>query len=143
MLDVVAVAMFVIVPVLAWSVRQVKVKKTYALHGRVQLVLGGVLLAAVILFEVDIRLHGWRHLAEASRFYDTLVNPVLYVHLFFAVSTTLLWIWTIVGALRNFPRPPAPGSYSPRHKRLGKLAALGMYCTAITGWTFYVIAFVC
>ena len=143
LLDVVAIAMIVVVPVLAWSIRQVKAHRNYALHGRVQLVLGIVLLAAVLLFEIDMRMHGWRHLAKASRFHDTLLNPVLYVHLFFAVSTFFLWIWTIVGALRKFPRPPVPGGYSPRHKLVGKLAAIGMFCTAVTGWTFYVVAFVC
>ncbi len=143
MLDIVAVAMIAVVPVLAWSVRQVKLRRNFALHGRVQLVLGVILLAAVLLFEIDMRTHGWRHLAKSSRFDDTLLNHVLYVHLFFAVATFFLWIWTIAGALRNFPRPPAPGSYSPRHKRVATLAAIGMFCTAATGWTFYVIAFVC
>lgn len=143
MLDLVAVAMVVVVPVLAWSVRQVKVHRNYALHGRVQLILGLVLLVAVLLFEIDMRVFGWRHLAEPSRFYGNWLNPVLYVHLFFAVSTTILWIWTIVGALRGFTKPPAPSAYSSRHKSIAIFATIGMFCTAITGWAFYVMAFVC
>lgn len=143
MLDLVAVAMVIVVPLLAWSIRQVKVHKNYALHGRVQLILGTLLLAAVMLFEIDMRINGWRHLAQPSRFYGNWLNPVLYVHLFFAIATTILWIWTIIGALRGFPKPPAPNAYSIRHKNIAIFAAIGMFCTAITGWVFYIMAFVC
>jgi uncharacterized membrane protein YozB (DUF420 family) len=143
MLDVVALAMVVVTPLLAWSIYQVKRRKNYALHGRVQLALGIVLLTVVVLFEIDIRLHGWRDEAAHSRFYDSLVFPVLYVHLFFAVTTTILWTWTIIGALRGFPKPPAPSDYSGRHKRIARLAAIDMFCTAVTGWTFYILAFIC
>ena len=45
MLDVVFLAMFVVVPALAWSVYLVKVRRNYGLHKRVQLLLGSVLLA--------------------------------------------------------------------------------------------------
>ncbi len=143
MLDLVTVAMVIIIPMLAWSLYQVRVHRNYALHGKVQLILGTSLLVAVLLFEIDMRLHGWRHLATASRFYGNWLNPVLYVHLFFAISTTILWIWTIVGAVRGFAKPPAPGPYSVKHKNVAIFAAIGMFCTAITGWTFYVMAFIC
>ncbi|MDZ4818625.1 MAG: DUF420 domain-containing protein, partial [Planctomycetota bacterium] len=91
---------------------------------------------------VDVRLHGWRQNAEASPYYTTWLNPVLYVHLAFAISTTLLWIYTIVTAVRRFARPAAPGPYSAQHKRVAKAAALGMCLTAVTGWIFYWMAFV-
>ena len=141
MFDILAVAMLVIVPTLMWSICQVRRHQRYALHKKVQVSLGGVLLAVVTLFEVDVRINGWKHLAEASRFYDTVLFPVLYVHLFFSISTALLWIWTILFALRYFDRNPVPNTYSPRHRRLARLAALFTCCTAVTGWTFYVLAF--
>ena len=142
MLDVVAVAMVAIVPVLTWSIYLVKYKRNFVLHKRLQLALGGTLLVAVTLFELDMRFNGWQHLAKASAYYDTLVFPMLYIHLFFAVSTALLWIYVIIGAMRNFDKVPSPNSYSPHHRRLAKLAALDMYTTALTGWTFYILAFV-
>ena len=142
MLDVVAVAMVVVVAVLTWSIYLVKYKQKFVLHKRIQLALGWVLLAAVTLFELDMRISGWRHLAEASAYYDTLVFPMLYIHLVFSVSTALLWIYVLIGAVRNFDKIPSPNSYSPHHKRVAKLAALDMYATALTGWTFYVLAFV-
>lgn len=143
MLDLVAVAMVIIVPVLAWSIRLVKVHRNYALHRMVQLILGCVLLFAVVLFEIDMRIHGWRELAKTSRFYGNWLMPVLYVHLFFAIITTILWIVTITQALRKFDNPPVPNAYSPKHKSLAIFAAIGMFCTAVTGWAFYVMAFMC
>jgi hypothetical protein len=142
MLDVVFLAMFVVVPALAWSVYLVKVRRNYALHKQVQILLGSVLLVAVVLFEVDMRIYGWTQRATASPYWaNGLVWKVLWVHLFFAVSTSLLWILVIFRAVRNFASPPIPGPHSRWHKRWGWIAAIDMVATSITGWTFYWLAF--
>ncbi len=144
MLDLVSLAMAAVLPVLAGSVWLVRYRQKYRLHKRIQLALGGVLAAAVTAFEVDIRLHGWRERAAGSPDGQvaSLVYTVLSVHLFFAVSTTLLWIFVITQALRRIPKPPGPSPYSPRHIFWARLAAVDMVCTAITGWAFYWLAFV-
>jgi uncharacterized membrane protein YozB (DUF420 family) len=147
MLDVVALAMLVLVPVLAFSIYQVKVRRNYSLHKAIQLTLGGVLLVAVTLFEVDVRLHGWRHLAAPSPYAShegstDWVMIVLTVHLFFAVSSAVLWVLVIARALRNFPSPAVPGPHSAWHRRWATIAAIDMTCTAVTGWVFYWLAFV-
>ncbi len=147
MLDVVFLAMFVVVPVMGWSIYQVKTHKRYLLHKRVQLAIGLVLLVAVTLFEIDIRMNGWRERATASPYYSEiwsvgLVNWSLWIHLVFAISSTVLWIFVIVQALRKFPSPPLPNEYGPRHKFWGKLAAIDLSLTALTGWIFYWLAFV-
>jgi hypothetical protein len=140
---VVFLAMFVVVPALAWSVYLVKVRRNYLLHKRVQVVLGSVLLVAVALFEIDMRVYGWGHRATASPYTaDGTVLNVLYVHLCFAVSTALLWILVMVRALRHMPSPPSPCPHSVWHKRWGWIAAIDMVLTTLTGWTFYWLAFV-
>jgi hypothetical protein len=142
MLDVVFLAMFVVVPVLGWSVYVVKVRRNYALHKRVQLTLGLVLLAAVTLFEVDMRVNGWTGRAEPSPYWnDGTVSRVLAVHLVFAVSTAVLWMVVMFRALRAFPSPPLPGAHSAWHKRWGWIAAIDMGLTSLTGWIFYWLAF--
>jgi len=142
MLDLVAVAILAVVPVLAWSIYLVRHKKNYSLHKRIQVALGVVLLVVVSIFELDMRLHGWRQFATDSPFYNTWVFPALYAHLVFAVSTVLLWVVVIVAALRRFASPPVPNEYSSRHRRIARLAAIDMVCTAVSGWVFYVLAFV-
>lgn len=143
MLDVVFLAMFIVLPVLIASIYLVRYQQRYLLHKRLQVGLGAVLLVAVTLFEVDIRVHGWRDRAVESPHYATgLVQTSLGVHLVFAVTTSVLWIVVIVQALRKFPSPPVPNEYSGRHCFWARLAALDMGLTAVTGWIFYWLAFV-
>jgi putative membrane protein len=77
MLDIVVVAMAVILPVLAYSIYLVRVRRRYELHKRIQLVLAVVLLVTVVLFEADVRINGWRDRAEPSPYYDGDVRGYL------------------------------------------------------------------
>ncbi len=166
MCDFVYVAMFVVLPVLAWSICQVRYHGRFATHKRVQLALGAVLLTAVALFEIDMRLvSGWRDRAEPSPYYGTVYDagPVsqwicrdllrlpgvpgwvirsLAIHLLFAISTTVLWIVVMARALRRFLRPPAAGDHSSSHRFWGWVATWDLALTAISGWIFYWLAFV-
>lgn len=143
MLDFVFLAMFGILPVLAYSVWLVKFRGAYQLHKWIQLGLAVTLALAVTLFEIEMRVYGWRERAErASGEVPSVVFTMLYIHLVFAVSTALVWIYVVAGALRKFPSPPSPGPHSASHKRWGWIAAIDMAATALTGWLFYWLAFV-
>ena len=142
MMDLVFLAMLAVLPVLGWSIYQVKYRRRFGLHKTVQLTLGAVLLIAVAAFEIDVRfISGWEERARPSPYYDSWVYPSLYVHLVFSVSTAPLWMFVIVQALRKIPNPPGPSVYSQRHMLWGKLAALDMLLTSVTGWVFYWLAF--
>jgi putative membrane protein len=148
MLDVVLVAMFVVVPLLAASIYLVKYRRDYALHKRLQLAMAAVLLVAVLLFELDIRINGWEQRASPSPYFDAAskwtcpAGVSLIVHLSFAVPTLVLWTIVVIQALRKFSRPPLPGAHSQWHARWAMIGAVGMVLTALTGWLFYWLAFV-
>lgn len=144
MIDVVSLAMFAVVIVLAWSVYQVKVRRRYELHKWTQITLGAILLIVVILFEIDIRLHGWEERAANALGAKpaSAVYTALYVHLIFAISTVLLWPLTIALAIPKFGNPPGPGPHSRLHIPLARTAAADMVLTSVTGWLFYWLAFV-
>lgn len=148
MLDVVFVAMFAVVPLLGWGIWLVRARRNYALHKRVQFLLGVVLLVAVAAFEVDMQfISGWRDRAALSPHFGDgtaahWVMRSLYIHLFFAVPTALLWVFVIVQGLRKIPNPPRPCPYSARHIVWARIAAIEMVLTAVTGWIFYWLAFV-
>jgi len=149
MLDIVFLAMFAVVPVLLFSIYAVKYRQRYELHRKIQLTLGLVLLLAVTAFEVDMQLMtDWEARAAPSPHFDPAskwtcaVGISMLVHLCFAVPTAVLWIYVIVQGLRKFPKPTVPNQYSRTHIRWAKPAALGMFGTAVTGWIFYVLAFV-
>ena len=149
MLDVVFLAMFAIVPVLLLSIYLVRYRRKYNLHKRIQLALGIVLLVSVAAFEFDMQwLTVWEQRAEPSPYFETAhkwscpAGISLAIHLAFAVPTAVLWVLVIVRALRNFPSPPVPGPHSRGHLFWGRLAAIGITMTAVTGWIFYWLAFV-
>ena len=150
MLDFVFLALFAVIPVLAWSIWLVKFRKPCQTHKcewhkRIQLTLAVILLVAVVAFEIDMRFitRDWRGLADASPYYASkIVDYSLWVHLCFAVPTPLLWIFVIVRALKKFPKPAAPCEYSSRHIVWGRIAAGAMLMTAVTGWLFYWLAFI-
>ena len=148
MLDVVFLAMFAVLPLLAVSIYLVKQKK-YTQHKLINLALGIVLLIAVVAFEIDMRFFtDWEVLARESPFYNaenkwtSIAGLALIIHLCFAIPTPLLWIYVIVQALRKFSSPPSPGPHSRAHAKSAWLATGGMFMTAITGGTFYYLAFV-
>ena len=147
MLDVVAIALFVVVLVLAWSLFAVKVQKNYLLHKRLQILLGVVLLIAVGLFEVDIRLQGGidgilaKRTIPLSSLQRTFFNQLLIVHLVFAITTVAVWAVTLTLALRRIPSPPGPCAHSELHKKLGWISALDITATSITGLLVYYYGF--
>src|SRR5436189_1738808 len=129
MLDVVFIAMFVIVPLLAASIYLVKYRRQYPLHKKLQLTMATVLLVAVLLFELDIRINGWEQRAEPSPYFDPVhkwtcpAGLALIVHLSFAVPTLVLWTIVVIQALRKFSRPPLPGLHSQWHARWATIGA--------------------
>ena len=142
-LDVIVVILLIGLPAMMASIFAVRKHRSYRFHKVMQLLLGAVLFVAIGILEWDIRLNDWRARAEPSPFYDSLVMPVLVVHLLFALPTLILWLWTLTGALRRFPKPIRPSGYSARHRKLGKAAFYGMVGTALTGFMFYCLAFIC
>lgn len=149
-MDVVLVGLIALLPVLAWSVAIVR-RGAYATHKRLQLFIVVALLAAIIVFEIDVRLiSDWKLRAAGGVAWGGQPNPwwpagvliALGIHLVFAVSTLVLWVWVVWEALARFPSPPVPGSHGARHKVMARLAAADLLLTAITGSVFYWLAFV-
>lgn len=141
-MDVVLVGLIALLPVLAWSIAAVR-RGQYALHKKLQLVIVALLAVAIVFFEIDIRLlSDWKARARPSSFWPVGVLWSLGIHLVFAISTLVLWVWVLWEALRRFPNPPVPGTHGPRHRGMARLAALDLAATAVTGIIFYWLAFV-
>lgn len=151
MLDFVVCALAVLVPLLIWSVFEVKVRRRYLRHRNLQLALGLILLLAVGAFEVDMQWlqGGWENVVRKQQLAPAAMDAklaesgrVLRIHLFFAITTPLMWIATIVLALRRFSNPPVPAEHSKAHKVLGWICTLDLTATSVTGVWFYYVAFV-
>jgi putative membrane protein len=141
-MDVVLVGLIALLPVLAWSIRAAQARR-FILHKRLQLTIAVLLLAAIVFFEVDIRLvSDWKARADASPWWPGTVLAALGIHLVFATTTLVLWVWVLWEALGRFPNPPSPGRHGPRHRTMARVAALDLVLTALTGFVFYWLAFV-
>lgn len=147
MLDLVAIGMVLIVPLMITSIYLARVRRRFAAHKRIQLVTAIVLLFVLVAFEVEMRVVGWRNCAAASPLtqegqWNDPVEWSLLVHLLFAIPTVILWGFVVTAAVRKFPTPPSPSAHSATHKFWGRIAALFMSMTAVTGLVFYYLAFV-
>ena len=145
-MDLVLVGLIALLPVLAWSVYLVRNRRAYAAHKRLQIFIAGALLAAIVVFEIDVRLiSDWKARAAAgglNPWWPVGVLTALGIHLIFAVSTLVLWVWVLWEAYLRFPSPPTPGSHGLRHRVMARLAAIDLVLTAVTGTIFYWLAFV-
>ena len=142
LLDLLVLAMIPVLTLQGLSIVLVKRFKRFKWHKNLQISLAVLLGLVLSIFELEMRNADWAGRAEPSRFYETLVYPILIFHLFVAVSTTLLWLVTVTTALRRFPNPPRPSAFSARHIMLARFTASGTLLTALTGWLFYFVAFV-
>ncbi len=141
-MDLTAFGLLLVVPLLFSSIYLARQKKQFQRHKTLQILISVVLAVVITLFEVDVRLNDWRPGVQLSPYVDTLLYPVLYVHLGFSISTAILWVITMIGAMRRFDPIPRTNRYSVWHKRLGWLTAFGMLGTAVTGWFFYYLGFI-
>ena len=146
MLDLVACALVIVVPLLVYSLYLVKVKKAYTAHRNLQIALGIILLVTVGLFEIDLQWvqGGWEKVVakrEISANQLAASRSMLHWHLLFAITTPLLWGATLFLAIKRFDSPPTPGSHSRLHKTLGWLSTIDITLTSITGLMFYYMAF--
>ena len=143
LMDTVVVALALIVPALLFSWRKARAGE-YSLHKRLQVTLFSALAVAIILFEIDLRMSGGIYeMTAGSRFAGTLLHHgSIWFHVALSIATAAIWIWLFVASLRRFPSPPVPATFSPTHRRWGRLAMIGMGLTGITGLELYVVGFV-
>lgn len=141
MMDTVVTAMLIVVPLTIYGSRLAKTRR-YERHRQVQLGLATGLALAVLAFELEVRLMGWRERAAPSPYFHTILFPWLYFHVTIAVCASLLWIAATVHGLRRMPRPARPGPGSVWHRRIGQATIAATCATAVTGWVFFYLAFV-
>jgi hypothetical protein len=112
-------------------------------HRRLQIALLVVCIAAVLVLELCIRLAGGSgaFLAQSGVQRTGLVRAVLAVHVVCAIATYTAWTWLAVVSHRRF-RGSLPGSFSRRHRQVGRLVHRGLCVSAISAAAMYTLAFI-
>jgi uncharacterized membrane protein YozB (DUF420 family) len=142
LMDIVILSLVVIVPIILYSWKRVK-NREYSLHRNIQTLLTIVLFAVVFVFEMDMRAHGGIFkMVEGSTYSGTtFLNASVYIHTFFSITTSIIWVALIIFSWLKFPNPPSPAGLSKTHKLWGRIGMWDMILTGITGVQLYVFGF--
>ena len=112
-------------------------KEKYDMHKWLQIVLFTVVNILVIGLELDIRIGGLDKVIARSPYHDsTELLSIFLIHLFFAISSTLLWLWLIVVSAKRYPI-----HFTFPHKKYGKIVFVDIVMTMLTGWVLYAMVF--
>jgi uncharacterized membrane protein YozB (DUF420 family) len=142
-IDVIALGVWLVLPVQLVSILMVRRGKL-KVHRLLQIAISVFLCAWLIAFEISLQLidgGGWRKFAEPSPYYESLVLPLLMLHLIFAIPSFLLWFATLYGAIKKIKLSQKATEYSMIHKKTGRIALVLFGASAVTGWLFYIFAF--
>jgi hypothetical protein len=144
LMDIVVISMAIILPLLWYSYKKVKVDRNYKLHKNIQLTMFIILFVVVILFEYDMKQNGGIFaMVQGSAYEGTFfLNFMIYFHTFLSVTTSLIWILLVIASLIKFGKNPRPGKFSRTHRLWGKIGMWDMALTCITGLILYVIGFI-
>jgi len=144
LIDIVNISFIIILPILLWSWRTVRINKNYAKHRAIQLYLGVTLGIVVLIFEIDLKMSGGIfELVKGSAYEGTaLLLWTIYIHTFFAISTSLIWVLLIAASLIKFDNPPKPNQFSRFHRIAGRTGMITMAMSCITAPPLYYFGFV-
>lgn len=144
LMDIVVISMVIILPLLWYSLKKVKVERNYKLHKSIQLTMFIILFFVVLLFEYDMKQNGGIfEMVKGSAYEGTFfLNFTIYFHIFLSITTSLIWTFLIIASLIKFGKNPRPGKFSRTHKFWGKIGMWDMALTCITGLILYLFGFV-
>ena len=107
-------------------------------HRNWQLALLLVVTVLVVALEVDVRTGNLQRLSAMSPYHDSaLLQAVFIVHLIFAMTTFVGWLWLVIKSARIYPKP----FQAFDHKKWGKILFVDIVLTVITGWVMYIMVF--
>lgn len=117
--------------------------RAYTRHRNLQTGVLALCWTTVLSFELRLRLGGGAGamLRAASPEWYAWARALLACHVTGAVLTYIAWAWLAVVSWRRFGER-LPGTFSPRHRALGRWIFRGLVFTALSACGMYVLAFV-
>jgi len=108
------------------------------LHKKLQVVALVAVTLLVLALELDVRLGNLPAISALSPYHDSsLLKWVFVIHMIFAVTTFVGWIWLLVKSYKIYP--DSFGTFN--HKKWGKILFVDIVLTVITGWIMYIMVF--
>jgi len=107
------------------------------LHKYLQITLFSTVSILVVALETSIQFGGLSQISKQSPYSGTIELTVLFaVHLIFAISSFLGWLWLIVKSTKRYPN-----AFDFDHKKWGKILFWDIVLMVITGWMLYWMTF--
>lgn len=115
------------------------IRKRFALHHALQLIIFAVNLVVVVIFEIGVRISGGfdTFMLDSSANYTSLVT-FLIVHIIIAVISVVLWATLIYKSVKGYN---SHTFMAKPHKQLAKIVYAGMTITSISGIMIYYFLF--
>ncbi len=86
LMDIVVISMFIILPLLWYSFKKVKVERNYKLHKNIQLIMFVILFFVVLLFEYDMQQNGGIfEMVKGSSYEGTFFSKLHYIFSHFPI----------------------------------------------------------
>jgi putative membrane protein len=131
---------FAILPVLMFLSITFAMKKKYEKHFMSQLVLFGVTLVVVVIFEVGVRVSdGFVEFMKNAHVSYGFMITFLIVHVSIALASVVLWSALLYGAVKSYKLEN--NGVSASHKKVGKLVFLGITMASYMGVGVYYLLF--
>ncbi len=108
------------------------------LHKYLQIILFSTVLILVVALETSLQFGGLSNISKQSPYSGTIELTILFiVHLIFATSSFLGWLWLIIKSAKRYP-----DAFDFDHKKWGKILFWDIVLMVITGWILYWMTFV-
>lgn len=124
-----------------YAIKKAK-QKDFKTHKKIQTVVYGVCIAAILTLELLIRFSGGSgSMFEDSSYADSKVfKTILIAHIIGAVLTYIVWTFLIIKSHRKFTKT-LPGNFSNTHKVLGISVFIGLIYTGVSAFVVFLMTF--
>jgi putative membrane protein len=140
-MDEVAIVVALLPLLLTYAIYLAKTGK-YKAHGIFQLVLYIAGVIFVGYFEYGVRvMGGFAELVKNSAVDHSFLYIFLSIHVLIAIISILTWSYTIFMGVKNFKNMKSK-EFRYNHRKIARLAYLGVTLTSLTGIGLYILLFV-
>ncbi len=99
-------------------------------------------LLIVGYFEYGVRVGGgFEDFAKESSLSKKFLFEFLLLHIAISIITVFLWAKTIIEAMKRYRAGSLPGKASDSHRKIARMATVGIFLTSLSGLMVYLFLF--
>jgi len=112
-------------------------------HLKINLIVYIITMIVVVIFEIGVRISGgFVEFMQYSSMPKWFLIGFLALHILIALLSVVLWTIVLYSSLSNYKLHGKDAPYFKRHRRVGKIAFVGMTLTSFMGVLIYIFIFI-